>query len=266
MFSLLACALLFSSLYGQVPVNEIPQTPQTPNEEHVAVGSRPMDSEMLKKIEEQKLQEAYESNVTKEPECGLQPQVRKATFQSSGTSPFRLASARAFLPQLSLANYPLSCHWLTWKSVDLRHIKIEDGSAWAIAPNDFYIVNGWRFDDPLFITPISNWFISEQYYIMNRSNNTYVKANLVDGPITFGPYSHWIQSVDPIEGHVILENQSIWCIDPQDIYILSDRRNSNEWAPNDHIIIVLHDSRFSDYDHVLINVNMDNRVRARPYN
>ena len=163
------------------------------------------------------------------------------------------------------AGFPLSCHWIESRSANNDLITIEDGSTWQVAAGDRYVVNSWRTDDPIFITPITSWFISQHYYISNRVNNTYIKADLVDRPIAYGPHSHWVTGIDIVQGHVYLENQSVWCIDPHDAYILSDRRNNNDWALNDHVIILLHDDRYSSYDHVLINVNMSNQVHAKRY-
>jgi hypothetical protein len=262
----LTCALLCSgALFAEVP-NEEPQ--EKPREEHVSVGSRPMDPEKIKMIEAQALKRAYESDETQTPPTSeFQLDLKKTKYQVSGQPEFQLASAKVTNSLFSLVNFPLSCHWLTSRSPDFRHVQIEDGSTWEIAAGDYSIINSWRTDDPLFITPNNSWFgfVSHRYYISNRVNNTYVKANLVDGPLAFGPYSNWVTGIDPVQGHIFLQNQSVWCVDPQDLYILSDRRNNTEWAPNDHVIVVLHDNRYSPYDHILINVNMNNQVRVKAY-
>lgn len=258
-FSMLACAILLNSaLTAEI-------TTEQPIEEHVVVGSRPLDPEHIAKMEAQQLQRAYEVEDPQSPPSAseLQSSLNRALYQDDGKSAFRLATAQMQTP-FTLVGFPISCHWLTWKSGDARHVKIEDGSTWEIASGDLAIVNRWRDDDAIFITPITSWFVSQQYYMMNRTNNTYVKANLVDGPVAFGPYSHWVTHVDSVEGNVYLENNSVWCVDPNDLYILSGRNNS-QWALNDHIIVILHDNKYSAYDHLLINVNLNCKVHARPY-
>jgi hypothetical protein len=137
---------------------------------------------------------------------------------------------------------------------------MEDGSHWEVSAFDSYVLTHWRREDSLVITPNYNWLCSYDYYITNKSNNnTFVKANLYIGPLAFGPFSHWIVDIDYFGGHVYLENQMVWCVDPQDTPILKS------WAINDHIIFGLYDSWFSSYDHILINVNMDDHVRVKQY-
>jgi hypothetical protein len=264
----LVCALFLSGALNAEVSSTEPREKQ--REEHVAVGSRPMDPEKIKRIEEQALQSAYSSDDETQtpPTSELQTAVKKTKYKVESEPEFRLASARVMAsPLFSLVNFPISCHWLTSRSPDFRHVQIEDGSTWEITASDYSTINSWRTDDPLFITPNNSWFgfSSYRYYISNRVTNTYVKANLVDGPVAFGPYSNWVTGIDFVQKQVFLQNQTVWTIDPQDMYILADRRNNTEWAPNDHIIVILHDNRYSPYDHILINVNMNNQVRARAY-
>jgi hypothetical protein len=262
--SSLSCALIVSGALLAEVQNEEPQ--EKPKQEHIVVGSIPTDPEKIALIEEQKLQRAYEiEDPAAPPNAPFQFYVNKNNYQDDGKPAFRLAPANETTPELTLAAFPVSCHWLTWKSNDSRYLKIEDGSTWELAPGDLSTINSWRYDDPLFITPISSWFITQKYYITNRVNNTYVKANLVDGPISRGPYTHWITGVDPVQGHIFLENQSVWCVDPNDLYILNDRRNNSEWQASETIIVILHDNRYSAYDHILINVDRDKMIHARPY-
>jgi len=91
------------------------------------------------------------------------------------------------------------------------------------------------------------------------NNNSYVKSNPYIGSLSFGPHSHWIVDIDYLSGHIYLENQTGWCVNSQDNDVLK------EWSANDHVIFGLHDSWSSPYDYILINVNMDNHVRAKQY-
>jgi hypothetical protein len=56
---------------------------------------------------------------------------------------------------------------------------------------------------------------------------------------------------------VSLEDNSSWKVADDDGFILE------EWEANDTIIIGSNDSWFSAYDTILINVNMNNYVRAK---
>ncbi len=240
--------LTTNSLQAELP------TQDQPKEQHIIKGSRQAESTTQERRQEQKIEQELRETADK-----LQAGIQQVNFVQNGSS-FSLLDNRSHnYNHFNVVNFPISCHWLNWTSADGRVIQIEDGSKWEIAPSDAYVTYSWRSDDAIFITPITSWFYSYDYYITNRSNNTYVKANLLDGPIAFGSLSHWIVNVDAYQGHVYLENQSVWCVDPSDVYLLRD------WAPNDHIIMALHDSRFSSYDQVLINVNMDNQVHVKQY-
>lgn len=155
--------------------------------------------------------------------------------------------------------YPVHWHWLVSVFDDEHRIKIEDGSRWEILESDFHILKNWRKEDPLVITPNYSWWNEYDYYITNKTNNSYVKANFSDDPEAFGHLSHWIVDIDPFLGHISLENQMVWCVDPQDSSVLRG------WAVNDHVILGVYHSYFSSYDHILINVNWDNHVRVKRY-
>lgn len=172
-----------------------------------------------------------------------------------------LASPRTELPSFTRVahSYPINCHWLTSISDNNRSIELEDGSHWEISSSDAYTVRNWRREDSLVITPNYSWLSSYNYYITNKTTNTWVKANLYVGPLAHGPFSHWIVDIDYHGGHVYLENQMVWCVNPQDFGMLK------EWSVNDHIIFGLYDSWFSPFDHILINVDMDNHIRVKQY-
>ncbi len=167
----LTCALLFSGALVAEIASVEPQ--DKPQEEHVTVGSRPMDPEKIAKIEAQQLQRAYEIEDPKAlPTSELQSSLKRGNYQDDGKPAFYLASAKVNQTQFLLASIPVSCHWLSWRSSDSRHLKLEDGSTWEVASGDYNVINAWRNDDPLFITPITSWFVSQHYYITNRTNNS----------------------------------------------------------------------------------------------
>lgn len=184
-------------------------------------------------------------------------------------SSFCLATATD--AKFTTASFPLSCHWMISKSADLLRVQLEDGSVWEISSRDTSTLDNWRTDDPLFVSPASSWFFSQNYYITNRTDDSYVRANLVEGPTTYGPYSHWITGVDidverspadrKPDAFIYLENQTVWCVDPNDVTILSDRKGGSEWGPNDPVIIIL--SKRSKYDHILIDTTTGTQVHVK---
>lgn len=152
-----------------------------------------------------------------------------------------------------------NCHQLVNFVDHDKTIEIEDGSCWEISESDADILRNWTREDFLIITPSYSWFSSYDYFITNKTSGTSVKANISHVPAAFGPYSHWIADIDYFGGHIQLENQTTWCVDPQDSSLIKN------WAVNDHIIIGLYDSWFSSNDHILINANADEHIRARQY-
>lgn len=258
LLSSVAMLLGFQSyLSGEEPIQE---NPETSLDSHIPVRSREMDPMTRDKVRALRIKEHEEQ------ECmgseAAQGTVRRANapLLSSG-SRFKLVSQPAASASLPAAGYSYSfhCHQLMNIGANGRCIEMEDSSQWEVAASDTYVVGGWRPNDSLIITPNYSWFSSYDYCITNKSNNTHVKANMYVGPVAFGPYSHWIVDIDYFGGHVYLENQMTWCVNPADSAILSD------WAVNDHIIIGFYDTWFSPSDHILINVNMDDHVRAKQY-
>ena len=156
-------------------------------------------------------------------------------------------------------SYPACCHVLLGINSMARSVELEDGSHWEVIVTDQHVLDYWRRNDSLVITPNYNWFSSGDYYLTNRNNGSFVRANLYEGPKSFGKYSHWIIAIDHASGHVTLEDGMTWCIAGKDDYILK------EWEVNDHIILGVYDNSFYSYDHILINVKMDTHARAKQY-
>ncbi len=252
----LACLLLFNA---QLLAEEPTTKEESTIESHVSVRSREIDPSQRELMRELRAKEQEEESNPSEAARMLQ---RTSLKLADSSHQFMLAPRAAMnRPQISLASYayPINCHWLVSIGDTARTIELEDGSHWEISSFDAYTLRNWRREDTLVITPNYSWFNSCDYYISNKSNNTFVRANLYVGPVTYGPFSHWIVNVDYLGGHIYLENQMIWCINPQDSYVIKD------WAINDHIIMGLCDSWLSPFDHILINVNMDNHIRAKQY-
>ncbi len=250
-----AFSLTTSALSADVEDNlkEIPPI----TEEHVPVRSRDLDPEKREVINRQRAIDS-EREDAENAHSGL---YRRASLNvDQHSAQFRIAPSTTERPQFQLtASYPTSCHWLTSISDTGRTIEMEDGSHWEVTSSDQYVLNYWRRSDSLVISPNYNWFTSGDYYITNKSNNTYVKANLYIGPMAFGQYSHWIVAIDHVSGHFTLENGVTWCTYGKDSYVF------REWEVNDHIVLGTYDNWVHSYDHILINVNMDTHVRARQY-
>lgn len=155
--------------------------------------------------------------------------------------------------------YPLNCGWLNSVSVLGDSIEFGDGSIWGISSLDTHIISTWGIGDPLVVSPNYQWLSYFRYYITNKKTGTYVQANLTLGPIPFGPFSHWIMGVDLVSSLLYLENGTIWRLSSED---LSTYYN---WSQNDTIIIGGNTSWGASFDHILINVNMNNFVRAKQY-
>lgn len=236
-----------------------PEQTEASSEEHVKVGTRELDPATRKAMQRSRA-EQYGEPETEETDAKSIFKRASCKMQEA-ESPFMLASAQvtSIKPMLTTAPFPTNCHWLVNIGDNGRSIEFEDGSHWEISAFESHVLRTWRREDSLVVTPNSSWLSSYDYYITNKSNNTFVKANLFVGPLAYGPYSHWVVNIDYFSGHVMLENQMIWCVNPQDSSIL------HHWAVNDHVIFGLNDSWFSPYDHILINVNMDNNIRVKQY-
>ena len=225
-------------------------------EEHVGVGSREMDPTEREMIEQQRAQE-HEDTVANTEGQQILRRIANKLKEADSAPQFSLAPRQMFKAELTPVSYAWNCHTLA--GFDNRYLSMEDGSKWEFPSTDVCTLRWWGLGHVLVVSPNYSWFSSFDYYISNQNTGTYVTANLFDGPVAFGPFSHWIVDIDYIGGHIYMENQMIWCANPSDMSIV---RN---WKKNDHIILGTYSSWFSSYDTVLINVNMDDHIRAIKY-
>lgn len=257
---LLSSLTTLLSLNGHLISNETLQEDNAASiNGHVPVRSREQDADKREQMRNSRAKHEDEQNAEQtEAQKAL---LRTSNKLASSESQFMLAPRQMTLPNYALASYvfPVNCHWLISIADGYRSVELEDGSHWEVAPGDTYTLRNWRREDSLVITPNYSWLSSYDYYITNKNTNTYVNANLFVGPLAFGPYSHWITEIDHFRGYIYLENQMVWCVNPQDSHIFKD------WAPKDHVIFGLSDSWISPFDHILINVNMDNHIRVKQY-
>lgn len=156
--------------------------------------------------------------------------------------------------------FPSSTHWLSSVSILGDSLEIEDGSFWKIASGDEYKILYWQASDPLVITQNTNWFSYYDYKIINKADGSVVYANLSIGPIVDGEYTHWIVDINYARGEIILEDYSHWKVCSADDYLF------DEWALNDTLIIGVNSGWHSSIsEYILINVNMNNYIRASQY-
>jgi hypothetical protein len=150
-----------------------------------------------------------------------------------------------------------SFHWFACCNEDGSIIEIEDGSRWKLAPG--YRISNWRAGDSIVITLNRSWFSDLSYYIVNKNTGAYIPAELILGPIAYGPLSHWVVGLDYTQGKVFLEDGTTWKISSTDTPLF------NDWQVNDTVIIGQNDSWFSAFETILINVNMNSYIRAQKY-
>lgn len=235
-------------------------------ENHAELGSREEDPE-VKKFTKQ-LRAIEEANNDAGPGLSKTSDFIAPTADlfTSSASEFRRASPRFEPLCIARVVYPFHVNSHTIKSIseDSRSIELEDGSHWGVDPLSSSTVTGWRLGEAISITPNYNsWFSYDkaayEYYITNKNTQTYVKAEMKMGPVQFGVNSNWIIFIDAYSGRIVLQNNMQFQVDPSDRHLLK------KWELNDHIILGNYFSWFSGNNRILINVEMNNHVRARQY-
>ncbi len=150
-------------------------------------------------------------------------------------------------------------HFLKNIENDNGSLELEDGSQWEVSSFDVRQLRKWSQGEKIAITPNYSWFSSYDYYITNKSDGSYVRANLSKEPLKFGPQSHWIVDLDRYGGRIYLENNTIWHVDPKNYPLLKD------WITSDHLILGTCDAWASPYDYILINTHGRDYVRVSQY-
>jgi hypothetical protein len=161
------------------------------------------------------------------------------------------------------AYYPASIHWLSAVAAFGDSVELEDGSTWKVSSYDQYKANTWRTQDPLVVTQNHRWFSKYNYRIINTTSGAMIEANLHFGPFKNGkdtPYVSFID-FDEYEVHAINGKGEVthWDI------CSKDRQNFDGWDLNDALIIGHNSGWDSRYECILINVNMNNFVRAKQF-
>ena len=138
-------------------------------------------------------------------------------------------------------------------------LSIEDGSGWIISPYDAPKLARWGAQDPLIITQNHRWFSRYTYKIINQATGSAVEANLYSGPTRDNPYTRYIMAIDSSRGELMLSDQTRWLISNLDEYGFRD------WVLYDAVIIGYNSGWDSSCEGLLINVNMNQKVRARQF-
>lgn len=223
-------------------------------EAHASIGSRPCSID-LQTIKMQNSEDLPLEETREKPRQEVEANEHNQGFQKKlGLKPQRKNKGNAHL----FSQYPqFTNHWFISSNIDGSVIELEDGSQWKMAPN--HATCFWRHGDKIEISPNTSWSSDYSYYIVNRTTGRYIPADLILGPIAYGPLSHWVIGMDPFLGKVYLENGSAWKVSSQDELKFKD------WQINDTIIFARNSSWFSSYDHVLINVNLNQYIHVRQY-
>lgn len=158
---------------------------------------------------------------------------------------------------------PPSAHWLAGVSVLGDSLELNDGSIWKVSRYDEYKVLGWRSNDPLIITQNHRWFSNYQYRIINQATGSTLETNLFLGPLQYGEHTFYVHGIDYCQGSLILTNafgdMSYWEISDFDLDPFQD------WSPSDPVIIGQNSGWDAERNALLINVAIDNFVRARQF-
>jgi hypothetical protein len=168
--------------------------------------------------------------------------------------------------------HPLEIHGKRNIVLNGEAIELEDGSQWKVS--DPKAIETWTPYDQIVITPIlapwswNPFSYSYSYFLNNITTGTYVKATLHEGafksdfynPSEPNPYRHVVVDCFFAAKRVYLDKDLVYQISPDDMAIFED------FAANDAVIIGVNDSlrsMLSEYNSVLINVNMNIYVRAK---
>ncbi len=168
-------------------------------------------------------------------------------------------SSNFFINSYPVNYFPLGMHCLLSVSAFGDSLDIEDGSRWKISPYDAAKVASWGSQDPLIITQNHDWFSRYNYRIINHATGGTLVANLHLGPFKNGPYTRYIQSINPLLGEIVLNDLTRWQVS------FLDHGSLIEWYVNDAIIIGYNSGWDADCQGLLINVNKNEHIRAAQF-
>ncbi len=155
--------------------------------------------------------------------------------------------------------FPVSVHWLSSVSATGDSLELEDGSMWKISRYDGRKVLSWRLNDPLIITQNHRWFSNYKYRIINQHTGGILEANLFLGPVVYGEHTLYVCALDSFEDLLLIDSRgeiTRWTIASNDRWIFQN------WALNDAVIIGQNSGWDADCESILINININEFVRA----
>jgi len=223
--------------------------------EKVQVGSYPLPAEVLGRMEEARIAEAL---LEEEREIQLTGLIIPIKHLNEWTWISNISTAASFSPSMY--------HWIK-EFPDETLLKLEDDSEWIFDASDAHVIDAWKVGAPIVISPKGRWLWGSNYaYVMtNRDTGESISVNLFDGPIAFGEQTSWVGAVDWVNGYLHVRNskgeRTVWEVAPDDIYILK------EWCSEQSLIVGENTSWLwilSEFNHIIINVNMNHFIRARP--
>ncbi len=149
-------------------------------------------------------------------------------------------------------------HLLCGKSRDGK-IELQDGTQFkALSAEAMKVYEEWDYHDHLSITRNTMPMGGSEYYIANLDKSgEFVHANFLSEPYMHGPYTQFINYIDPFDGEVSVFNNNgnefWWQIDKNDLLLLKG------WKKNDRILIGKNDlwieKMRSDCEFVMMNVD-----------
>lgn len=157
-------------------------------------------------------------------------------------------------------------HLLCGKSRDGK-IEMQDGTQFkALSAESMKVYEEWDYHDHLSITRNTLPMGGSEYYITNLDKGgEFVHANFLSEPYKGGPYTQFINHIDPFDGEVSIFNNNgnefCWKIDEKDLLLLEG------WEENDRILIGKNDLWIermrSDCEFVMVNVDKNYLTHLR---
>jgi hypothetical protein len=158
---------------------------------------------------------------------------------------------------------PESCHQVTKISYLGDSLELEDGSVWKVSFYDTSKVLSLFQNDVVMITQNNDWFSSYRYRIIHQRTGMTLYVNLSAAPYENGPYTRHVVELDLFHDLVLLRDSAGNVTRYQ--IALGDTEKFKKWLNNDVVILGHNSGWASDYDCLLINVCLDQHVRARQY-